>query len=118
MVGLHERCGHMKWILLDFWMIDRFIRLHIRISSWFFHSVPVVGWVISLILDWLFLIVLGIDLRFESIRIRSLSIFHPVGVLFGGNGICSDGRVVIMVGVKFVGCKLSDSDYLRWYALS
>jgi len=103
----------MKRILLDFWMIDRFIRLHIRISSWFFHSVPVVGRAISLILDRLLLIVLGIDLRSESIRIRSLSISHPVGVLLGGNGICSDGRVAIMAGVKFVGRKPSDPDYLR-----
>jgi len=106
----------MKALLLNIWMIDRFIRLHIRVSTWFFRRFPLIGRAISLILDRILLVLLGIDLRSESVRVRSLSISHPVGILLGGNGIVSDGRVAIMAGVKFVGRKPSDAEYLRRHA--
>lgn len=103
----------LRNLALDIRMIDRFIRRHIQISTWFYRRVPVVGRCLSWLMDRLLLMTLGIDLMSDSIRIRSLSISHPVGVLLGGNGICSEGRVAIMAGVKFVGRKPSDAEYLR-----
>ncbi len=106
----------MKRLLLDLWMIDRFIRLHIRMSSWLFRRFPPIGRWLSLIMDRFLMMGWGIDLMSDSIRVRSLTISHPVGVLLGGNGIHSEGRVAIMAGVKFVGRKPSDPEYLRRHA--
>lgn len=55
----------------------------------------------------------GIDLMAMSIDVRLLSIAHPTGVLLGGNGIYSPGRVAIMAGAKFVGRSPSDPAYLE-----
>ena len=97
--------------LLNFWMIDRFIRMHIRIWKRVYR-IPVLGAPLSLIADRVLLILLGVDLRSESIDVKALSISHPVGVLLGGNGVYSPGRVAIMAGVKFVGRSPRDPEYL------
>ncbi len=101
----------MKRLLLDFWMIDRFIRMHIRVSKRIYRF-RFGGRQISLILDRILLMMFGIDLMSESIDVQGLTISHPVGVLLGGNGIYSPGRVAIMAGVKFVGRTPSDPEYL------
>jgi serine acetyltransferase len=106
----------VKDLLLSLWMVERFIRLHIRVSSAIHARVPVVGRMLSWMLDRVLLFLYGIDLVSTSVRVRALSIAHPVGVLLGGNGIVSPGRVAIMAGVKFVGRDPRDPEYLRRHA--
>ncbi|WP_158275340.1 hypothetical protein [Pedobacter sp. HMWF019] len=47
-----------------------------------------------------------------SINVKKLSITHPSGVLLGGNGIYSSGRVVMMAGVKLGGRSPKDKEFL------
>jgi acetyltransferase-like isoleucine patch superfamily enzyme len=103
----------MKSIFLKLWSIDSHIRIWIYFSSFWSKKIPFVGKIVSLILDRLLLIIYGLDLYSSSIDIKSLSIAHPVGVLLGGNGIFSPGRVAVMAGVKFVGRSPDDPEYLR-----
>lgn len=105
-----------KDLLLEFWMVERYIRLHIRVSSAIHARVPVVGRACSWLLDRWLLVCYGIDLASPSVRVKALSIAHPVGVLLGGNGLVSPGRVAIMAGVKFVGRNPRDPEYLRRHA--
>jgi serine acetyltransferase len=103
----------MKLFLMRLWSIDAHIRFWIFFSTALWCYIPFLGKILSLILDRLLLIAYGIDLHSSSIKIQSLSISHPVGVLLGGNGIISTGRVAIMSGVKFVGRNPDDPEYLR-----
>ena len=103
----------MKRFLLNYWLIERLIRRHIALSRFLFFRVPLIGRGMSLLLDRALLICYGIDLMSSSIDVRLLSIAHPGGVLLGGNGIVSSGRVAVMAGVKFVGRSPSDPEYLR-----
>jgi serine O-acetyltransferase len=64
-------------------------------------------------MDRFLLIVYGIELMSFSINVNKLSITHPNGVLLGGNGVFSEGRVVIMSGVKLGGRSPSDELYLK-----
>lgn len=107
----------MKRMILGYWMIERYIRRHIRISRFVYFHVPLIGRALSLALDRMLLICYGIDLMSSSIDVRALSISHPGGILLGGNGIVSTGRVAIMAGVKFVGRSPADPEYLRRHAL-
>ncbi len=102
----------MKELVKKIWFIENQIRLYISFSKFIALKIPYLGRPLSMIFDRLLLAVYGIDLISESINIRSLSISHPSGVLLGGNGIYSDGRVVIMAGVKFGARTPSDPVYL------
>ncbi|APC05343.1 hypothetical protein AOC10_01765 [Polynucleobacter asymbioticus] len=97
--------------MLGLWLIEGHIRTHIRISR-ACTMIPKVGRYLSLILDRLILVLYGLDLESSSVNIKMLSISHPSGVLLGGNGIVSNGRVAIMAGVKFVGRSPNDPLYL------
>jgi serine acetyltransferase len=105
--------NHMKSTFLKLWSINSQIDVWICFSSFCWKKVPFIGKFVSLVLDRLLLIVYSIDVHSSSIDIKSLSIAHPVGVLLGGNGIISPGRVAIMAGVKFVGRAPNDPEYLR-----
>jgi serine acetyltransferase len=105
-----------KRAVLAVWMIERAIRLHIRVSRALYFRVPLLGRALSVVLDRLLLVVYGIDLMSASIDVRALSISHPGGILLGGNGIVSRGRVAVMAGVKFVGRSPDDPEYLRRHA--
>jgi serine acetyltransferase len=94
-------------------MIERFIRLHILVSQAAYRRLPLIGRALSLVMDRLLLLTLGIDLMSDAIAVGKLSISHPGGILLGGNGIVSPGRVAIMAGVKFVGRSPSDAQYLQ-----
>lgn len=85
----------------------------ISISKLFYNRIPIIGKVVSLLIDRIMLVLYGIDLASFSINVNKLSISHPNGVLLGGNGIVSNGRVVIMSGVKFGGKSPSDEEYLK-----
>jgi serine acetyltransferase len=102
----------MKQILLKLWQIEGHIRAHIRYTQ-AIGSVPLIGRYLAMLLDRLMLIIYGIDLDSRSIRIFKLSISHPSGVLLGGNGIVSKGRVAILPNVKFVAHSPLDPVYLK-----
>lgn len=91
------------------WQINK----HIKISKFFYYKIPFLGHFISRTLDRILVIIYGIELMSFSINVDKLSITHPVGVLLGGNGIFSRGRVVIMSGVKFGGKSPNDKIYLE-----
>ena len=92
-------------------MISWQINAHIRVVRFFHYKVPLIGKGIGMIMDRFLLIFYAIDLMSFSINVKYLSIPHPCGVLLGGNGIVSRGRVVIMAGVKFGGKSPSDPVY-------
>lgn len=106
----------MKRILLNLWMIESHLRAHIQISQ-SMGKIPIFGRYLSLILDRLLLVVYGIDLDSKSIQVKVLSISHPSGIVLGGNGITSRGRVGVMPGVKFVGRSPTDVNYLARHRL-
>ena len=95
------------------WHIEPNIRLRMRISTWFHRRVPVVGRFVAMWIDRTLLWAYGLDVTSYTVNIAALGMSHPDGVLLGGNGIVSRGRVVIMSGVKFVGRSPTDTDYLR-----
>jgi serine acetyltransferase len=104
---------NIKHILISIWNIESHIRSHITLSSWFGDNIPIIGKAFSIFMDRILLSIYGIDLMSMSIKVAVLSISHPAGVLLGGNGIVSSGRVAIMAGVKFVARRPSDEEYLR-----
>jgi serine O-acetyltransferase len=100
-----------KNLLLELWLVERFIRLHIRWSSAIHARPPLVVRPLSAILDRCLLFFYGTYLVSPSIRVRALSIAHPDGMLLGGDGLRSSGRVAINAGVKFVGGNPRDPEY-------
>lgn len=99
--------------LLRIFRIEWQIKKHIKISRFFYYKIPFFGKFISVGLDRFLFIIYGIELMSFSININKLSITHPGGILLGGNGIFSEGRVVIMSGVKFGGRSPNDKLYLE-----
>lgn len=103
--------GIKAW-LRPLWMIESQVRGWIALSK-ASRRIPGIGKALALLIDRLMLAAYGLDMTSASISIAKLSISHPVGVLLGGNGIISSGRVAIMAGVKFVGRSPSDPDYVE-----
>lgn len=93
--------------------IDWQINKHIKLSRFMYYKIPLLGKLISSSMDRFLFIVYGIELMSFSINVSKLSITHPGGVLLGGNGVFSTGRVVIMSGVKFGGRSPNDELYLQ-----
>lgn len=85
-------------------------------STFLHQKVPIVGRALSGLVDRSLLRRYGIDLVSHRIRVAHLHIPHPVGVLLGGNGLVSEGRVAVMAGVKFVGRSPDDPLYLERHA--
>lgn len=103
----------IKRFILNLWMVESHIRAHILIASWLHRRIPWVGRALAMMLDRAMMCFYGLDLISTSVNVAALSIAHPVGVLLGGNGIISHGRISIMAGVKFVGHSPSNEEYLR-----
>ncbi|MEQ9638101.1 MAG: hypothetical protein RLW68_18740 [Devosia marina] len=103
----------MKRLFKRLWMIDSQIRGHVLLSRALWYGLPLIGKPISLILDRLLLVFYGIDLQSASVSVGRLLISHPAGILLGGNGLVSPGRVAIMSGVCLVGRSPSDPAYLE-----
>jgi serine acetyltransferase len=99
--------------LLRVFRIEWQINKHIKISNFIYYKIPFFGKFISASLDRFLFIVYGIELMSFSINVNKLSITHPGGILLGGNGVFSKGRVVIMSGVKFGGRSTNDRLYLE-----
>jgi serine acetyltransferase len=96
--------------------IDTHISVMIKMSRALYFSVPILGRIISMFLDRIVLVLYGLDVSSFTINVKHLSISHPAGVLLGGNGITSPGRVVIMSGVKFGGRTPNNPEYLEKHA--
>ena len=103
----------MKRFLLRLWSIEAHLRAHIAATRWLHSRLPVFGKTLGLLMDRAMLSLYGIDLKGSSVNVAALSIAHPAGVLLGGNGIVSPGRVAIMAGVKFVARSPSNDHYLQ-----
>lgn len=106
----------MKRLLLKLWMVESNIRASMRVSTWFHTRVPLIGRFIAMFVDRTLLWRFGVDVTSYRVRVASLQISHPSGVLLGGNGIVSDGRVAVNSGAKFVGPAPDDGDYLARHA--
>lgn len=102
----------LKILLRSLIMADSHIRFHIAFSRAIYYRIPFLGKWISYFLDWVILIIYGIDMKSFSIDVRDLNIPHPNGVLLGGNGIKSNGKIVINSGVMFGGVSPSNKLYL------
>jgi acetyltransferase-like isoleucine patch superfamily enzyme len=103
----------MKALLRRCWMIESHIRGCIAASRFCHNHVPLIGRFLSLLLDRLLLLTYGVDGTSSRINVAKLSISHPGGILLGGNGIISPGRVAVMTGVKFVGRSPIDPAYIE-----
>lgn len=99
--------------LLRIFRIEWQINKHIKLSRFIYYKIPILGKFMSLTMDRFLFILYGIELMSFSINIGKLSITHPGGILLGGNGVFSTGRVVIMSGVKFGGRSPNDELYLE-----
>ena len=106
----------MKRLLLKLWMVESHIRATMRVSGWLHARVPVIGRYLAIVVDRSLLWRFGVDVTSHRVRVARLQISHPCGVLLGGNGIVSDGRVVVNAGAKFVGPAPDDPDYLARHA--
>ncbi|MEM6474690.1 MAG: DapH/DapD/GlmU-related protein [Pseudomonadota bacterium] len=102
----------MKRFLLKLWMVESNIRGSMRLSTWFHTKVPVIGRYLAMIVDRSLLKRYGLEVTSYRVKVRQLQASHPSGVLLGGNGIVSDGRVAVMSGVKFVGPSPDNPEYL------
>jgi Hexapeptide repeat of succinyl-transferase len=107
----------LKQGILAFWLIERFIRMHIRVCRALHFRFGPPGRILAALLDRVLLFLYGIDLDSSAIDVRMLSISHPGGILLGGNGLKSPGRVAIMGGAKLVARSPSDPEYLRRHAM-
>ncbi len=107
----------MKIGFRRYFLIEKQINIGIKFSKFVFFKFPLLGKFIStMVIDRMLLLIFGIDLSSHSIHISKLSISHPSGVLLGGNGIRSKGRVVIMSGVKFGAKTPKDPLYLELHS--
>lgn len=106
----------LKRVLLRLWAVDEHVRRTIAVSRFFFYKIPLIGKYVSLLIDRILLIVYAVDLMSFSVDVRHLSVSHPNGVLLGGNGIVSTGRLVVMAGVKLVGRSPDNEEYLKRHA--
>ena len=102
----------MKSFLLRLWQYESQIRGFIVLARFFHYRVPLIGRIVAMLVDRLVFILYNVDLTSSRVDIARLSISHPAGVLLGGNGIRSPGRVVVMSGVKFIARKPNAPDYL------
>lgn len=88
----------------------------LRLGLWLHRRVPVLGTALSIVIDKAIYFFYGVDASSRRIDVADLRIPHPGGVLLGGNGIVSRGRVMVNAGVNFVGPMPDDPDYLARHA--
>ena len=94
------------------WLMHRNIRHSIRFSTWCYERVPGIGRFLAMFIDRTLVWRYGLEVTSHRVKVAHLHIPHPVGVLLGGNGIVSEGRVAVMSGAKFVGRAPDDPEYL------
>lgn len=106
----------LKRSILSMWYMSSHVRAWIALSKFCAERIPLIGRVLSMLLDRLLIVVYGVDVTSENVFVQDLRIPHPNGVLLGGNGIRSSGTVVVNAGVKFVGRSPKDPAYLECHA--
>lgn len=106
----------MKRRLVSLWALASHIRFMIALGGWMHRRIPVLGKILAMISDRVLLILYGVDVTSHRMAVKDLHIPHPGGVLLGGNGITSPGKVVINAGVKFVGHSPKNPAYLERHA--
>ncbi|NQX95776.1 MAG: hypothetical protein HRT64_12800 [Erythrobacter sp.] len=106
----------MKRLLLKIWMVESHLRGCMRLSTWAHTRLPLIGRFVAMLVDRSLLWRFGVDVTSYRVRVARLQISHPSGVLLGGNGIVSDGRVAVNAGAKFVGPSPDDPEYLARHA--
>lgn len=108
--------GKLKKTTLFAWSMSTHVRCWIRFSKFLADYIPVVGRVLSMFLDRFLVLTYGVDVTSQNMFVADLRISHPSGVLLGGNGIRSNGTIVVNSGVKFVGRSPGDAAYLERHA--
>jgi len=106
----------MKRFLLKLWMVESNIRATMRVSTWFHSKVPLIGRFMGMVVDRTLLWRFGVDVTSYRVKVAMLRVSHPSGVLLGGNGIVSEGRVAVNSGAKFVGPAPDNAEYLARHA--
>jgi len=102
----------VKRFLKALWHIEENVRLCLAVGRFCYERLPLIGRFLGMFVDRTMMWAYGLDVRSDRIRVASLTIAHPGGVLLGGNGIVSPGRVAIMAGVKFVARQPNDPELL------
>lgn len=103
----------IKRAILNAISITAHVRWLMALSHGLGNKVPVIGLLLSILVDRLILWFYALDVSSRNVFVADLRIPHPAGVLLGGNGIRSSGRVLVNAGVKFVGKWPNDPEYLR-----
>ncbi len=106
----------MKSWLLKLWMVESQVRATIRFSTFVHQRIPFAGKYLAMVLDRSLLWRFGLDVTSHRVRVARLRVSHPCGILLGGNGLVSDGRVAVNAGAKFVGPAPDNPDYLSRHA--
>lgn len=102
----------MKSFLLRLWQYESQVRGFIALARFFHFRIPLIGRGLGMLVDRALFILYNVDVTSSRVDVARLSISHPAGVLLGGNGIQSSGRVVVMSGVKFVARRPNAPDYI------
>ncbi len=102
----------IKVFLKLVWGLESQFDFFLKGSRFLYYRVPIVGKVLSFLVDRICLVLYGVEMYGYTVNVKELHMSHPTGVLLGGNGIVSDGRVVIMSGVKFGGRSPKDPEYI------
>ena len=96
--------------------VDANIRWRMALARAAHDKLPLIGRLLARIMDRTLLTTYGLDVYSHTVRIAALTMSHPQGILLGGNGLVSSGRVAIMSGVKLVGRNVNDPEYLARHA--
>lgn len=96
--------------------VDANIRWRMALARAAHDQLPLIGRLLARIMDRTLLTTYGLDVYSHTVRVAALTMSHPQGILLGGNGLVSSGRVAIMSGVKLVGRNVKDPEYLARHA--
>lgn len=106
----------LKRLWRGFFDVDANIRWRMALAKASHDRLPLIGPPLARILDRTLLTTYGLDVYSHTVRVAALTMSHPNGILLGGNGLVSSGRVAIMSGVKLVGRNVNDPEYLTRHA--
>jgi len=108
--------NRLKRIWRGLFEVDANIRWRMALARASHDRLPLIGPILARIIDRTLLTTYGLDVYSHTVRVAALTMSHPNGILLGGNGLVSSGRVAIMSGVKLVGRNVNDPEYLARHA--
>jgi hypothetical protein len=88
----------------------------LKFGKFLYEKIPHMLIFLSIVIDRVILLLFALDGSSGNIFVTDLRIPHPAGVLLGGNGIASSGRVLVNAGLKFVGKSPKHPEYLARHA--